>query len=181
MAEPRAVPFLLRLLIAWITFYYTIFMDAVSRAVEGLLQSDVFTDSSSPTSSSRSNRTAERTRRSRLRARRFQLWLEDLQGMRDDEFRDIFRINRAILEYITAVDAFLMHFLSVFKGDWVHFPTRDDLDEMAEEFRAVKEILAVVGAIDGTHIQMKGMEGHRQEYYTCKSAYAVQLQLTCDA
>ncbi|CAI5523871.1 unnamed protein product [Closterium sp. Naga37s-1] len=230
---PRDVPFLMRLLVAWVTFYYSIFMDAVSRSVGGLLEANVFTEEVSSASSSRgSNLTAERKRRSGLRRRRYQLLLEDLEGMGEEEFRDLFRINRAILDYIvngmahymqpyvdrylithevaclvaikylasgmsfrdlsavfglsktlchTLVDALLMHFPTAFKQQWVHFPSRDDLDEMAEEFRAIKGVPAVVGAIDGTHIPMKGMEGHRQEYYTRKSCYAVQLQITCDA
>ncbi|CAI5508876.1 unnamed protein product [Closterium sp. Naga37s-1] len=233
MAQPRDVPFLMRLLVAWVTFYYSIFMDAVSRSVGGLLEANVFTEEVSSASSSRgSNLTAERKRRSGLRRRRYQLLLEDLEGMGEEEFRDLFRINRAILDYIvngmahymqpyvdrylithevaclvaikylasgmsfrdlsavfglsktlchTLVDALLMHFRTAFKQQWVHFPSRDDLDEMAEEFRAIKGVPAVVGAIDGTHIPMKGMEGHRQEYYTRKSCYAVQLQITCDA
>ncbi|CAI5989583.1 unnamed protein product [Closterium sp. NIES-65] len=97
-------------------------------------------------------------------------------------FRDlsaVFGLSKTLCH--TLVDALLMHFPTAFKQQWVHFPTRDDLDEMAEEFRAIKGVPAVVGAIDGTHIHMKGMEGHRQEYYTRKSCYAVQLQITCDA
>ncbi|CAI5974110.1 unnamed protein product [Closterium sp. NIES-65] len=233
MAQPRDVPFLMQLLVAWVTFYYSIFMDAVSRSVGGLLEANVFTEEVSSASSSRgSNLTAERKRRSGLRRRRYQLLLEDLEGMGEEEFRDLFRINHAILDYIvngmahymqpyvdrylithevaclvaikylasgmsfrdlsavfglsktlchTLVDALLMHFPTDFKQQWVHFPSRDDLDEMAEEFRAIKGVPAVVGALDGTHIPMKGMEGHRQEYYTRKSCYAVQLQITCDA
>ncbi|CAI5467713.1 unnamed protein product [Closterium sp. Yama58-4] len=223
----------MRLLVAWVTFYYSIFLDAVAKSVGALLEANVFTEEESSASSSRgSNRTAEQKRRAWLRRRRYNLLLEDLEGMGEDEFRDLFRINRAILDYIVAgmahymqpyvdrylitheiaclvaikylatgmsfvdlssvfglsktlchmlVDALLMHFPSVFKQQWVHFPTRDDLDEMAEEFRAIKGVSAVVGAIDGTHVHMKGMEGHRQEYYTRKSCYAVQLQITCDA
>ncbi|CAI5959543.1 unnamed protein product [Closterium sp. NIES-64] len=223
----------MRPLVARVTFYYSIFLDAVANSVAGLLEANIFTEDESPASSShRSNRTAERNRRSGLRRRRYHVLLEDLEGMGEDEFRNLFRINRAILDYIVVgmaiymqpyvdrylishevaclvaikylatgmsfvdlssvfglsktlchmlVDALLMHFPSVFKQQWAHFPTRDDLDEMAEEFRAIKGVPAVVGAIDGTHVHMKGMEGHMQEYYTRKSCYAVQLQLTCDA
>ncbi|CAI6005671.1 unnamed protein product [Closterium sp. NIES-65] len=233
MAEPRAVPFLMRLLVAWISFYYGIFMDAVAKGLVGLLESQAFDEENTSTATShRSTRSAERARRGSLRRRRYGLLLEDLQGMGDGEFRDIYRINRAILAHVAEgmkhymqpyveryyithevanlvpikylasglsyidlshlfglsktlchelVDVWLMHFATVFKQQWVHFPTRDDLDEMAEEFRAVKGVPAVVGAIDGTHVHMKGMEGHRQDYWTRKSAYAVQLQVTCDA
>ncbi|CAI7733056.1 unnamed protein product, partial [Closterium sp. NIES-54] len=52
---------------------------------------------------------------------------------------------------------------------------------MAREFEAIKGVPAVVGAVDGTHIHKKGMEGCRAEHWTRKSAYAVQLQITCDA
>ncbi|CAI5928730.1 unnamed protein product [Closterium sp. NIES-65] len=95
------------------------------------------------------------------------------------DLSSVFGLSKTLCHML--VDALLMHFPSVFKQQWVHFPTRDDLDEMAAEFRAIKGLPAVVGAIDGTHIPMKGMEGHRQEYYTRKSCYAVQLQITCDA
>ncbi|CAI5943012.1 unnamed protein product [Closterium sp. NIES-65] len=184
MASPREVPFLMRLLVPWVTFYYGIFMDAVAKSVVGLLEANVFNDEvSSSSSSTGSNRTAERKRRAALRRRRYHLLLEDLEGMGEDQFRDLFRINRDLSSVFglsktlchMLVDALLMHFPSVFKQQWVHFLTRDDLDEMAEEFRAIKGVPAVVGAIDGTHIPMKGMVGHRQEYYTRKSCYAVQL------
>ncbi|CAI5518231.1 unnamed protein product [Closterium sp. Naga37s-1] len=210
-----------------------IFMDVVSQGVSGLLESHVLDDDMSSTATSHSStRSAERARRRGLRRRRYQLLLEDLQGMGDGELRDMYRIKRAILDYVVdgmkyymqpyvdryfithevanlvpikylasapsymdlshlfglsktlcheLVDVWLMQFCSVFRQQWVHFPTCDDLDEMAEEFRAVKGVPAVVGAIDGTHVHMKGMEGHRQEYWTRKSAYAVQLQVTCDA
>ncbi|CAI7888087.1 unnamed protein product [Closterium sp. NIES-54] len=61
------------------------------------------------------------------------------------------------------VDVFLTEFPSVFKAAWVRFPTRDELPEMAREFAAIKGVPAVVGAVDGTHIHMKGMEGHRAD------------------
>ncbi|CAI5500806.1 unnamed protein product [Closterium sp. Naga37s-1] len=82
MASPREVPFLMRLLVAWVTFYYSIFMDAIAKSVGGLLEANVFNDEVSSSSSSRaSNRTAERKRRAGLRRRRYQLLLEDLDGM----------------------------------------------------------------------------------------------------
>ncbi|CAI7817992.1 unnamed protein product [Closterium sp. NIES-54] len=61
------------------------------------------------------------------------------------------------------VDVFLTEFPSVFKATWVRFPTRDELPEMAREFAAIKGVPAVVGAVDGIHIHMKGMEGHRAD------------------
>ncbi|CAI6011755.1 unnamed protein product [Closterium sp. NIES-65] len=91
----------------------------------------------------------------------------------------LFGISKTLCHEV--VDVFLSHFPSVFKAAWVRFPTREELPEMAREFAAVKGVPAVVGAVDGTHIHMKGMEGHRTEYWTTKSAYAVQLQVTCDA
>ncbi|CAI7847834.1 unnamed protein product [Closterium sp. NIES-54] len=63
------------------------------------------------------------------------------------------------------VDVFLTGFPSVFKAAWVRFPTRDELPEMAREFAAIKGVPAVVGAVDGTHIHMKGMEGHRADVH----------------
>ncbi|CAI6009126.1 unnamed protein product [Closterium sp. NIES-65] len=91
----------------------------------------------------------------------------------------LFGISKTLCHEV--VDVFLSHFPSVFKAAWVRFPTREELPEMAREFAAVKGVPAVVGAVDGTHIHMKGMEGHKTEYWTRKSAYAVQLQVTCDA
>ncbi|CAI5979964.1 unnamed protein product [Closterium sp. NIES-65] len=83
------------------------------------------------------------------------------------DLSSVFGLSKTLCHML--VDVLLMHFPSVLKQQWVHFSTRDDLDEMAAEFRAIKGVPAVVGAIDGTHIPMKGMEGHRQEYYTRKS------------
>ncbi|GJP47837.1 hypothetical protein CLOM_g7017, partial [Closterium sp. NIES-68] len=79
------------------------------------------------------------------------------------------------------VDVFLKRFPRVFKSEWVKFPTRDEMAEMAKEFKAIKGVPAVIGAIDRTHIQIWGMDAHRAEYFTRKSQYAVQLQITCDA
>ncbi|CAI7823947.1 unnamed protein product [Closterium sp. NIES-53] len=63
------------------------------------------------------------------------------------------------------VDVFLTEFPSFFKATWVRFPTRDELPEMAREFVAIKGVPVVVGAVDGTHIHMKGIEGHRADAY----------------
>ncbi|CAI5533562.1 unnamed protein product [Closterium sp. Naga37s-1] len=143
--EPRAIPFILRLLVAWVTYYYTIFYENVAKSFVGLIESGVFEVADEQSSSSG-----------------------------DDTGEN--RHHRASL-----VDVFLTEFPSVFKAAWVRFPTRDELPEMVREFAAIKGVPAVVGAVDGTHIHMKGMEGHRAEYWTRKSTYAVQLQITCDA
>ncbi|CAI5995209.1 unnamed protein product [Closterium sp. NIES-64] len=157
-------------------------MDAVSRSVGGLLEANVFTEEVSSASSSHgSNLTAERKRRYLITHEVACLVAIKYlaSGMTFRDLSAVFGLSKTLCH--TLVDALLMHFPTAFKQQWVHFPTRDDLDEMAEEFRAIKGVPAVVGAIDGTHIHMKGMEGHRQEYYTRKSCYAVQLQITCDA
>ncbi|CAI5520642.1 unnamed protein product [Closterium sp. Naga37s-1] len=160
MAQPREVPFLMRLLVAWVTFYYSIFLDAVAKSVGGLLEANVFTeDGSSASSSHGSNRTAERKRSHEVACLVAIKYLAT--GMSFVDLSLVFGLSKTLCHML--VDALLMHFPSVFKQQWVHFPTRDDLDEMAEEFGAIKGVPAVVGAIDGTHVHMKGMEGHRQE------------------
>ncbi|CAI7893438.1 unnamed protein product [Closterium sp. NIES-53] len=221
---PRAIPFILRLLVAWVTYYYTIFYENVAKSFVGLTESGVFEDADEQSSSSGDDTGENRRHRASVRRRRHALWVEDLQHMRENDFQDIFRINRAILEHVKSgmrqylepivhrsiitmdtallipikylasgisfvdmsylfgvsktlchelVDVFLTEFPSVFKAAWVRFPTRDELPEMAREFAAIKGVPAVVGAVDGTHIHMKGMEGHRAEYWTRKSAYTV--------
>ncbi|CAI7838721.1 unnamed protein product, partial [Closterium sp. NIES-53] len=232
MAEPRAIPFILRLLVAWVTYYYTTFYENVAKSFVGLIESGVFEDADEQSSSSGDDTGEKRRHRASVRRRRHALWVEDLQHMRENDFQDIFKINRAILDHVNSgmrqylepivhrsiitvdtallipikylasgisyvdmsylfgvsktlchelVDVLLTEFPSVFKAAWVRFPTRDELPEMAREFAAIKGVPAVVGAVDGTHIHMKGMEGHRAEYWTRKSAYAVQLRITCDA
>ncbi|CAI7878275.1 unnamed protein product [Closterium sp. NIES-53] len=76
------------------------------------------------------------------------------------------------------VDAFLVHFPRLFKADWVVFPSPEELPGMAAEFKKIKGVPNVVGAVDGTHIPVRGMENHRTEYYNRKSHYSVQLQVT---
>ncbi|CAI5939880.1 unnamed protein product [Closterium sp. NIES-64] len=218
MAEPRAVPFLMRLLVAWISFYYDIFMDAVAKGVAGLLESQVFDDENTSTATSHSStRFAERTRRGSLRRRRYALLLENLRGMGDGEFRDIYRINRAILAHVAEGmkhymqpyvyryyishevanlvpikylasgpsyidlshlfglsktschelnDVWLMHFATVFKQQWGHFPTRDDLNEMAEEFRGTCGVPAAVGR-GGAHDQRVFMDSLMEDWEQC--------------
>ncbi|CAI7741309.1 unnamed protein product [Closterium sp. NIES-53] len=52
-------------------------------------------------SSSSGDDTGENRRhRASVRRRRHALWVEDLQHMRENDFQDIFRINRAILEHV---------------------------------------------------------------------------------
>ncbi|CAI7835364.1 unnamed protein product [Closterium sp. NIES-53] len=77
------------------------------------------------------------------------------------------------------VDAFLLHFPRWFKRTWVRFPTHDEMEDMAADFKAVRGLPNVIGAIDGTHIEIKGLENHRQEYYNRKGIYSTQLQVTC--
>ncbi|CAI5948327.1 unnamed protein product [Closterium sp. NIES-64] len=79
------------------------------------------------------------------------------------------------------VNAFLVWFPRKFKRDWVQFPTEDVREEMALDFRAIKGVPNVIGAIDGTHIELRGMEAHRGDYYNRKQVYSVQLQMTCDS
>ncbi|CAI5971956.1 unnamed protein product [Closterium sp. NIES-64] len=79
------------------------------------------------------------------------------------------------------VDAFLVWFSRKFKRDWVQFPTEDVREEMALDFRAIKGVPNVIGAIDGTHIELRGMEAHCGDYYNRKQVYSVQLQVTCDS
>ncbi|CAI5465898.1 unnamed protein product [Closterium sp. Yama58-4] len=215
MAEPRTIPFILRLLVAWVTYYYAIFHENVAKSFVGLIESGVFEDEDEQSSSLGDDYRENRRHRTRVRRRCHALWVEDLQHMRENDFQDLFRINRAILEHIKTglqhylepivhrsiltldtavlipikylasgisyvdmsylfgisktlchelVDVFLTEFPSVFKAAWVRFPTREELPGMAREFAAVKGIPAVVGVVDGTHIHMKGMEGHRAEY-----------------
>ncbi|CAI7774178.1 unnamed protein product [Closterium sp. NIES-54] len=52
MAQPRAVPFLMRLLVMWITFYYSIFMDVVARSICGLMEANRFANEDTSTSTS---------------------------------------------------------------------------------------------------------------------------------
>ncbi|CAI7845620.1 unnamed protein product [Closterium sp. NIES-54] len=79
------------------------------------------------------------------------------------------------------VDAFLVWFPRKFKRDWVQFPPEEVREEMALDFCAIKGVPNVIGAIDGTHIQIKGMEAHRGDYFYRKSVYSMQLQVTCDS
>ncbi|CAI7848839.1 unnamed protein product [Closterium sp. NIES-53] len=79
------------------------------------------------------------------------------------------------------VEAFLVHFPRRFKKTWVRFPTAEEMAEMASDFKEVRGVPNVVGAIDGTHIEIRGMENHRQEYYNRKPVYSTHLQVTCDS
>ncbi|CAI7770447.1 unnamed protein product [Closterium sp. NIES-54] len=79
------------------------------------------------------------------------------------------------------VDAFLLHFPRQLIRTWVRFPTHDEMEDMAADFKAVRGLPNIIGAIDGTHIEIKGLENHRQEYYNRKSIYSTQLQVTCDS
>ncbi|CAI5957085.1 unnamed protein product [Closterium sp. NIES-65] len=90
-----------------------------------------------------------------------------------------FGIPKSILHKI--VDAFLLHFPRRFKRTWVRIPTYDEMEDMAADFKAVRGLPNVIGAIDGTHIEIKGLENHRQEYYNRKGVYSTQLQVTCDS
>ncbi|CAI5493113.1 unnamed protein product [Closterium sp. Naga37s-1] len=90
-----------------------------------------------------------------------------------------FGLPKTIMHRI--VEAFLVHFPRRFKKSWVRFPTAEEMAEMASDFKEVRGLPNVVGAIDGTHIEIRGMENHRQEYYNRKSVYSTQLQVTCDS
>ncbi|GJP40374.1 hypothetical protein CLOM_g24644, partial [Closterium sp. NIES-68] len=79
------------------------------------------------------------------------------------------------------VDRFLLSFPKRYKETWVRFPTRNDMAEMAAEFRNARGLPNVIGAVDGTHLQVRGINDYRSEYYCRKQMYSVQLQLTVDA
>ncbi|CAI5981299.1 unnamed protein product [Closterium sp. NIES-65] len=54
------------------------------------------------------------------------------------------------------VDCFLVWFPRKFKRDWVQFPSEELREEMALDFRAIKGVPNVIGAIDGTQIEIRG-------------------------
>ncbi|CAI7769967.1 unnamed protein product [Closterium sp. NIES-54] len=91
----------------------------------------------------------------------------------------MFGLHRGLIHRL--VDAFLVWFPRRIKRDWVRFPSEEVREEMALDFRAIKGVPNVIGAIDGTHIQIKGMEAHRGDCCNRKSVYSVQLQVTCDS
>ncbi|CAI5463810.1 unnamed protein product [Closterium sp. Yama58-4] len=91
----------------------------------------------------------------------------------------MFGLPRGLIHRL--VDAFLFWFPRKFKRDWVQFPPEEVREEMALDFRAIKGVPNVIGAIDGTHIEIRGMDAHRGDYYNRKSVYIVQLQVTCDS
>ncbi|CAI5473573.1 unnamed protein product [Closterium sp. Yama58-4] len=124
----------------------------------------------------------------RGRAERRRYWMQKIETMSEREFIGLFRINRAILEHIEkglvdefrpitatnvtvchrVVDVFLQEFPKKFKADWVRFPTRERMQEMEAEFRECKGVPNVIGAVDGTHLQVRGIDDYRSEYYCRK-------------
>ncbi|CAI6001899.1 unnamed protein product [Closterium sp. NIES-64] len=72
------------------------------------------------------------------------------------------------------VDCFLVWFPRKFKRDWVQFPSEELREEMALDFRAIKGVPNVIGAIDGTQIEIRGLDAHRSDYYNRKSVYSGQ-------
>ncbi|CAI7880729.1 unnamed protein product [Closterium sp. NIES-54] len=79
------------------------------------------------------------------------------------------------------VECFLLAFPRRFKNDWVRFPSREEMVKMEAEFRATRGVPNVIGAVDGTHLPVRGIDEYRTEYYCRKQMYSVQLQLTVDA
>ncbi|GJP67209.1 hypothetical protein CLOP_g24059 [Closterium sp. NIES-67] len=78
------------------------------------------------------------------------------------------------------VDRFLLAFPCRHKETWVRFPTRDEMAGMAAEFKECRGVPNVIGAVDGTNLQVRGIDDYRSEYFCRKQMYSVQLQLTVD-
>ncbi|CAI7879821.1 unnamed protein product [Closterium sp. NIES-53] len=79
------------------------------------------------------------------------------------------------------VDAFLVWFPRKFTRDWVQFPPEEVREEMALDFRTIKGVPNVIGAIDKTHIQKKGMEAHCDLHGSLESGKIAPYQLVGNA
>ncbi|CAI5947890.1 unnamed protein product [Closterium sp. NIES-64] len=79
----------------------------------------------------------------------------------------MFGLTRGLIHRL--VDALWVWFPRKFKRDWEQFPPEEVREEMALDFKAIKGVPNVIGAIDGTHVEIRGMEAHRGDYYNRKS------------
>jgi len=64
---------------------------------------------------------------------------------------------------------------------YVRWPSRVQLPGLAEEFKKLHGLPRVVGAIDGSYLQIDPPPTHAADYYCRKGYHAIALQAICDA
>ncbi|XP_067626833.1 putative nuclease HARBI1 isoform X2 [Eurosta solidaginis] len=74
----------------------------------------------------------------------------------------------------------LATFLVSIAGEHIKWPQGAYLHENAEQFREKKRIPGVIGAIDCTHIAIKGPNNCKEMYFNRKKAYSIVVQAVVD-
>lgn len=65
--------------------------------------------------------------------------------------------------------------------NFIMWPENEKFAVIANEFRASSGFPNVIGAIDGTHINISAPHEHQESYVNRKGHYSIQLQAVCDA
>ena len=66
------------------------------------------------------------------------------------------------------------------RADVIQWPDHQQLQANTRKFGELHGMPGVVGAIDGTHINIPGPSNHRDSYVNRKGSPSIQLQVVCD-
>ena len=74
----------------------------------------------------------------------------------------------------------LLSFICTYLCDkLIHWPTRDEQEEMQALYMDLYNFPGIVGMIDGTHVQIRKPDERGYDYYNRKDYYSVVLQVVC--
>ncbi|XP_067636685.1 putative nuclease HARBI1 [Eurosta solidaginis] len=78
----------------------------------------------------------------------------------------------------------LSEVLNVFEeclcNQWIKWPTKDEMREIALDFHQQFNIPGIIGCIDGTHVRIIGPRNNNHLYYNRKGYYSMNVLLVCD-
>ncbi|XP_067633817.1 putative nuclease HARBI1 [Eurosta solidaginis] len=65
-------------------------------------------------------------------------------------------------------------------NQWIKWPTKDEMREIALDFHRQFNIPGIIGCIDGTHVRIIGPRNNKHLYYNIKGYYSMNVLLVCD-
>nr|CAI5817044.1 unnamed protein product [Callosobruchus analis] len=100
-------------------------------------------------------------------------------GHQTASFRDVADRFNITISSLGRIVTRLTYFLSNLSPEVIKWPTEDEKKNIEEHFRT-QGFPNVIGAIDGTHIQIDRPENDPESYINRKGYYSIQMQVVCD-
>ena len=76
---------------------------------------------------------------------------------------------------------FVITFLNRVSSTYIRWPTHEEAWQVEQEFKSVAGFPGVIGAIDGSHIEIKAPNDTQADYQDRRQRHSVNVMAVCDA